>query len=875
MTSLGRFGNLPARIALWALIYAFILSFINPELIFEDTIPSGGDTASHWQTAVYLKDHLLPQGRITGWFPGNYAGFPLFQMYFPLPFVGMALLSLAMPLTVAFKIVSAAGILALPVAAYSFSKNLGFKNPGPDLAGVFSLLFLFQEASAAWGGNIMANLSGEFCYGLGLAAALVYLGRLYRDVDSGGRVASNAAILAVAGLCHGYPLLFCVVGASFFLWTREKWTARLAYILEVNLLAFCFMGFWIVPLLLFSPYTTPFNFVWVIKSWSEVFPVVLLPGAALGLAGAGKGLMKPEAGGGRGRTWFFVYLVIAATVFYFIAFKIGVVDVRFLPFIQLFLVLLGASFAGRLLGRLKGRSWAALALALTATVWTANFESKIESWSEWNYSGWESKPLWPVFQEITAGLAGDFSDPRVVYEHGLGTLATGSVRAFESLPYFSGRAALEGPYIQACRSAPFVFYIQSQVSQTLSSPLNRYFYSRFDLEAALDRLKVFNVSHYVTITEESKRAALAVPGYTLVKEAWPFAVFRAGTGSGRYVIQPKFAPVLVRGGDPRREAYQWFRLGDLEVPLVFADEKPGEEEGFAAVWDSAALAERIGELPRLAIEENPNLVETVKDDEITVKGAVPGRPLLVRVSYHPGWRAADGARVWPASPSFMLLFPKGEEVRLRFERTWPDFLGLGLTVGGLFYAIWLLMGGAFPDRIRPPEPGRMLVRALSPLADTIKPRAGLVLAGAGLAVSAGILGLVLAVGYQDPLVYLHRGLKHFDQGDYEKAADVFMEADRRFPGSSVADQVLQHLGLAYYRLGRTGEAEAAWMKILELYPESRLTAEVLYNMGRSALESGDRKRAAEIFNDLKARFPNGVWTRRAEERLASPELEQP
>jgi hypothetical protein len=56
------------------------------------------------------------------------------------------------------------------------------------------------------------------------------------------------------------------------------------YLLKVNSLAFCLMGFWILPLLGYSPFTTRYNFIWVINSWKEILPVVLWP--CIGLAAA-------------------------------------------------------------------------------------------------------------------------------------------------------------------------------------------------------------------------------------------------------------------------------------------------------------------------------------------------------------------------------------------------------------------------------------------------------------------------------------------------------------------------------------------------------------------------------------------------------------
>ena len=53
--------------------------------------------ASHFYPVVYMRDTLLPKGEITGWCPGNYCGFPLFQFYFPLPFLIMRTARMLVP----------------------------------------------------------------------------------------------------------------------------------------------------------------------------------------------------------------------------------------------------------------------------------------------------------------------------------------------------------------------------------------------------------------------------------------------------------------------------------------------------------------------------------------------------------------------------------------------------------------------------------------------------------------------------------------------------------------------------------------------------------------------------------------------------------
>ena len=104
--------------------------------------------ASHFPTAVYLRDVLLPGGRLIGWNPGNFAGFPMFQFYFPLPFLLMVGMNLIMPLEVSFKLVSVLGIFLLPVASYFALRLMKQKFPVPILGALFSLPFLYAEGNS-------------------------------------------------------------------------------------------------------------------------------------------------------------------------------------------------------------------------------------------------------------------------------------------------------------------------------------------------------------------------------------------------------------------------------------------------------------------------------------------------------------------------------------------------------------------------------------------------------------------------------------------------------------------------------------------------------------------------------------------------------
>ncbi|HVN66902.1 MAG TPA: 6-pyruvoyl-tetrahydropterin synthase-related protein, partial [Candidatus Sulfotelmatobacter sp.] len=185
----------PVDLAIFLLIYLFLFSFFDPRLLLSLTTTAGGDTGSHYYTAVYLKNVLLPSGKIMGWLMGNYAGFPLFYHYFPLPFIIMALLGFVIPLQIAFKLVSVLGIFLLPLCVYLAFRLLEYEFPVPIGGAVLTLPFLFMEANSMWGANIPSTLAGEISYGLGISLCFLFFGSLYAGLREKKYILGNAGLL--------------------------------------------------------------------------------------------------------------------------------------------------------------------------------------------------------------------------------------------------------------------------------------------------------------------------------------------------------------------------------------------------------------------------------------------------------------------------------------------------------------------------------------------------------------------------------------------------------------------------------------------------------------------------------------------------------
>lgn len=862
------------ELAVVAAVVGLLLSYFKPGLLFSDTVATGGDTASHVYTAFYLRDHLLPAGKIVGWCPGNLAGYPMFQIYFPLPFLAMVAFSVLMPLTEAFKLVTACGAFLFPVCAWAGLRLARAPFPAAALGAALVLPFLFNETQSMWGGNLPSLLAGEFCYSIGLALSMVFLGGMAGDVDRQEHPVRNAILLAVVGFCHGCTLLFCVVAGVVWIFAAHP-GRRASYLFKVYALAFCVMGFWIVPLILFSGYNTMHNMVWIIDDWKSVLPPVLWPAIILSAAHLAWSLWrKAREGRPMGAAAWFGGMVVLAAVLYLAAFHLNVIDIRFIPFAWLSMSMWAAWALAQWWRRLPA-AWALAPLVLVLSfLWVGEHVSFIPRWIQWNYDGFEATPGWGTYRAVNEFLRGGPSDPRVIYEHSTDHRRAGSTRAFESLPLFSGRSTLEGLYIQSSVSSPFIFYLQAQTCERPSTPLPHYDFGRMDLDAALPRLELFNVSQFITITRQMTEKAQAHPGLEEQVAFPPYHIFRLRQVDGSYVKALRFKPVLVTGPDWRQQAFEWFRKGDLEVPVVFRRrEKPGDRQRFAAVMDRLALP-----LPRVPVEHPARASAKVGFEDIDLEVEGEG-PLLVKMSYHPNWKLSGAEAVELASPAFMLLWPTERHVRLHFGRTWPNYLGMAMS---LFAC--LVLAGSLPG-VRHTAAVRALGRALNRAPDAAAAWCDAVLAPLtswcgrhsalsgtlGMALLVGLCGLYLAMDLKvDYTVAYNRGRAAFEAKDWGRAAGLFRATLERFPTSPLTGQIYNHLALTYFNREMFPEARAVWIQLLERHPDTPLAPEALFHIGLCLERMGEKDKARGFFRKVTLDFPDSPWAKYSKDKLGEP-----
>ena len=249
----------------------FVFLQLQPSLIFRNTTPAGGDMGAHVWGPAFMRDHLLPHGRLTGWAPDWYAGFSFPSFYFPLPTLLIVIGDVALPYNVAFKLVTVLGMVSLPVAAWAFGRLAGLKAPAPACLAVAAVPFLFERSFTIYGGNIPSTLAGEFAFSISLSLALLFLGVVARGLDTGRHKALAAGLLALTLLSHVIPTFFAIVGAAVITLLRPD-RRRLAHTATVGMVAGLLVAFWALPFVANLPYTNDMGYEKKTKYLANLFP---------------------------------------------------------------------------------------------------------------------------------------------------------------------------------------------------------------------------------------------------------------------------------------------------------------------------------------------------------------------------------------------------------------------------------------------------------------------------------------------------------------------------------------------------------------------------------------------------------------------------
>jgi hypothetical protein len=883
------FRRITPSILLLLLAEVLLLLLFPAPLIFKSNLTAGGDTPVHFLAAVTANENLLSFFSPVSWQNGAFGGFPLFLNYFPLPFWLMALISRALPLQIAFKLVTLLAILPLPGAVYLCLRRLGYDQNTPGIGAVLSLLFLVTTSYSMWGGNICSTLAGEFAYSLSFILYVIFIGKLYADLAAGRSPLVCSIIEALMVLCSGYPVLQAAAGSSYFLARGGKFK----FLLRLHATAAGLAAFWLLPLLWRLPWNTSYSFAWHFESFSEIAPPLLWPSIA-GTLMLAFSLARNRFGSGRKlrevlkepvdspELYLFWHLATALLGFS-LATSLGLADSRFLPFAQIALVLLGAVGWGRILSHLPKPALCLTGFCAAAVIFALTSAPVVDNWITWNYSGMESKPLWNSYRQVNDWLKGNENSPRAAWEHSDITTEAGTIRAFELLPYFSGRSALAGLYMQSALNAPFVYYLQSELAETPSCPFEQYYYSRPDPGRAAPGLRLFNVSRVVAVSADMADALSFSPDYEILKTFPPYAIFRVKGCSDSYVQPLRFKPLRIPPQNWKKVQFEWFRKSSLTVPLVVASQNcPG---------DFCKTLKPYGGDPHhiaadpIAGSENIRAKAVLDKGKITIDTSKPGFPLWIKVSYHPDWRITTGrAELYPASPAFMLLVPKTPRVVLTFDTRGGIYLW-----GRIVFLLTILLlatqalvtrfahsarqTGVGPVRDAPAGTAGELPPATS-TGRLPGPNVRFVLSFALMATI--VVAGVLTRNYRDPVLLYRLAADKFEriEGEALFPPEARKKA-RPLPPSREESQLLAMFDTCMTQFGhsvvfdncqsckaRLLAEHGMWIDLrsilehhLEDNPDTRMYTQALFLLGKASLATGRREDAQKFFRKALFTWP--------------------
>jgi hypothetical protein len=697
-------------------IYLVLLKSLHWKLILTQTTAAGGDMGSHHYVAAFLREELLPRGRVSGWAPGWFAGIPMLTFYFPLPYALIALLTLPLGDQVAFKLVTVTGLLLLPVTCWGAFRLLRLREPAPLLAACAATVFLFMhqatptEQFTIWGGNIASTMAGEFPFSISFALLPLALAVLWRVCEDGKGWRAAAVLVSALVLSHILTTIVLVLGVVVLVLRRPLATAlasfrRLALVMGV---AFCLTAFWGLPFLLRVQYTAHFRWR-QLGDYSLLLPNEIRPYLLLTVVG----LVVAVARGER-RVLLFAWPA-AVVAFVFVALiraapEAALWNARMLPFLYLFSLLVAAygasvvaGWVAELLQRWSGVSlryvWLAVVVVMVAAPVLGAWRHRgfVPDWARYNYVGYETKDGWPEARALFDTLAA-LPPGRVMWEFNRDYERFGTTRTLENMPVFGGQPTMEGLLIESSINAPFHFINQAETSETQTQAVPGIDYpDRMDFPTGLAHLRLFGVRYYLAYDackdpqekwvpcgelgqQDPELQAAKDAGLKKVTTTGRFTIFEVG--SGNLVEVPRYRPVLVDHPDWRGTGLTWYANPSwLQTPLVFASsDDPAARAAFA---ESGPLP--LTTLPQERLRRPGELAATTSrtGDTLSFRTDRVGEPHIVKVSWFPNWKVEGAQGPWLLSPGLMVVVPTQAEVRLSYGDTPVELAGKALTVAGI------------------------------------------------------------------------------------------------------------------------------------------------------------------------------------------------
>ena len=755
----------------------FVLWVLNPDgVLFTLSTPTGGDLGAHVWGPAFLRDELLPNLRLSGWSPDWYAGFPAYHFYMVVPMLFIVILNtgLVLPILIltialvafavfkllvqdpkhwrsvffcaiclllliipfhyglAFKLVTAAGLVLMPFAGWKMGRLASLPEPGPALLGASTLAFIFDRSFNIMGGNLMSTMAGEFAFTLAIVFCLIYIGLLIKGIETGEKRTSAAVFLALTGLCHLLVVFFALLVSFVALATRLS-KASTRWIAEVGLLSGLLSAFWVLPfwwnrshlndmgwekLTSYSSYLwsrdrlaadfltndPPLQFAIALAIVGAVLSVIFRRrlGLVLAISAAALALAfiyLPEGRLYNGRLlpayYLSIYLLAAiavAEVIRILGFlvnkvakekeRIGNVVSGGIGFLAVLFFIFYLAVPLRVLpgGEMNGNTYK----------WMGYETEDLNigrSWALWNFEGYEARTGdstgggWEELVDFVITMddqAKNHGCGRLMWEYSSELTRYGTPMAPMLMPHWTDGCigSMEGLYFESSTTTPFHFLIQSELSTAPSRAQRDLPYRSFDIDAGVDHLQQFGVKYYASSSQVATEKAQQHRSLNEIAQSGPWTIFKVE--NSELVTQLDFEPAIfdqLKHSEWLNSSVMVFQEGSDAVIRTL-----GGMNNWQQV-DPEETPERI-RLPGIEISEI-----NVHTDRIEFKVDKTGVPVIVKTSYFPNWKTKGAEGPWRATPNLMVVVPTEKEVLLEYGRSPIEMLSIFLTLFGVIFLV--------------------------------------------------------------------------------------------------------------------------------------------------------------------------------------------
>ncbi len=598
----------------------FTLMQLHPDLILANNTPTGGDMGAHVWAPAYLRDHILPHLRLSGWSPDWYAGFPMYTYYMVIPGLLVVLLNVVLPYGIAFKIITVLGILTLPVASWAFGKLAGMRFPIPPMLAVAATVFLFDETFTIYGGNIASTMAGEFSFSIALSLAMLYLGVFAYGMRTGKHRALAVVLFALACLCHLIVAFFAIIG-TLILWLLWADRRRTIYLVSVGIVGGLLTAFWVLPFAFNGLYVTDMFYERRDDYWAMFFPQATAIDRAM-FALALIALVVAVIRGTRAIVGIGL-LCLFYGVWAWVWPQSHLWNARLLPFFYLtryFLVAIGLVEVGRFftwlwlhqdvnaaLRRSEGgvRQWLGertrSAVSRTGGLVTVSImtvlglgalgfhlqnlpfgqqvvqngkyvyrwgpiegtkQGFVDSWARWNYSGYEGKEAYGEYHGVVTtmkGIGETNGCGRALWENNNVQDRYGTPMAMMLLPFWTDGCigSMEGLFFEASGTTPYHFLSTAALSQGSSNPVRRLVYENGNVDKGVEYLQQMGVRYYLAFSSEIVAKADKNTSLTPLAVSGPWHVYEVKDAP--LVVGLPNQPIVLTGAG--NGVNQWLEAG--------------------------------------------------------------------------------------------------------------------------------------------------------------------------------------------------------------------------------------------------------------------------------------------------------------------------